>query len=260
VGLFSIIFNFSWIKAIGFVLLLFSGLILLVSQKLRWRMCQRVFKCMLVGALIFTISFSVFEGYLFYNAGYPPTFGSSQYDVALSYPNMLNASMAEIVQSVKNTHAFKLLMLEHPGEVSVERIIFNRDSLEVLLYSESSNLGFMFRASHGNPYRVSIISGHSSLYLRHLKYILQTSDENLQQIDRLGLQWYYDCAIKTYQNETGIIPEINNLTLQINIDNMSGSAGMMIFMHGSYIYENNSQYAFTAYFYPNGTLINFCAL
>ncbi len=79
-------------------LLLFSFIAMNVSQKLRRQTCQRVFKYILIGGLIFAISFSACENYLLRNAGYPPTFEPSQPAITVSYPNILNASVVEILQ------------------------------------------------------------------------------------------------------------------------------------------------------------------
>ncbi|MCL2288799.1 MAG: hypothetical protein FWC33_06495 [Candidatus Bathyarchaeota archaeon] len=82
-----------------------------VSQKLRRQTCQRVFKYILIGGLIFAISFSACKNYLLRNAGYPPTFEPSQPAITVSYPNILNASVVEILQDIKSTPAFSILDL-----------------------------------------------------------------------------------------------------------------------------------------------------
>jgi len=90
--------NAGWIQMVLYGLLLFSFIAMNVSQKLRRQTCQRVFKYILIGGLIFAISFSACENYLLRNAGYPPTFEPSQPAITVSYPNILNASVVEILQ------------------------------------------------------------------------------------------------------------------------------------------------------------------
>jgi hypothetical protein len=213
-------------------------------------------KYVVVGALIFAISFTAFEGYLFRNAGYPPTVNNSQQGITLSYPNILDVSLTEIVQDIKNTPVFSLLMLEHPGEVSIGTIVLDTGwrsgHVEVVLYQESANLGFRFSASSGGPYHVSFtsLSGTPTRF----NFYQQTPDMVLQQIDDLGLQWYYDCAIEAYQNKTGTKPEINELQVSVQWDDFANYQGMTFLMTGSYVNDGRGGGVFFANFQPNGTL------
>jgi hypothetical protein len=208
--------------------------------------------------LLFAISFSAVEGYLFRNAGYPPTFGSPQSGVTLSYPSILNASLTEIVQNIKDAPAFKLLMLEYPNEVRIETIklstTFGSGSIEVHFYQESSKLGFNFFSS-GGSYHVSVspLLG-TSLHPMFPRY--QSQDVLLKQVDDLGLQWYYDVAVEAYQNTTGADLEVNDLIITIQSVNHSNyPGGIQLHILGMHKDGSHSNFAFSAYFHPNGTLV-----
>ncbi|MCL2643634.1 MAG: hypothetical protein FWD52_09060 [Candidatus Bathyarchaeota archaeon] len=102
----------SWIKSAIIILIAAMSISWLVTQGL----LRRTLKYTLLAVTIFSISFSAFEGYTRWHVEYPPTFGTSQPDITISYPHILNVSLLETAQSVKNTPTFKLFMLKHPGE------------------------------------------------------------------------------------------------------------------------------------------------
>jgi hypothetical protein len=166
-------------------------------------------------------------------------------------------------------------MLEYPGEVKIETITlrcgddgavgvdplmfnrgFRRAELDVLFYQETSNIGFNFGSSRGSSYHVSIRSlvgtGTNSLFLQY-----QTQEAVFKQIDSLGLQWYYDCAIEACKNETGAAPEINRLDITIQSLNDSDYHGTRIVLRG---WQEDNEYVFSAYFHPDGTLMDFFGL
>ncbi|MDR2699834.1 MAG: hypothetical protein LBC12_03355 [Nitrososphaerota archaeon] len=212
--------NFSWIKLLTISLLGVGGVIWLLSTCLLRRTVKfwRTVKYVMIAVSIFAISFSAFEGYVFRNAGYPPTFDTPQSDVTISYTNKIDVSLTELVQSAKSTLAFKLLRLEHPGEVCIMSIWLLENQVSVS-FSLGSSATCYFEALIGNPYHVSVLSGNGASF--HQEYPLQQRNEDFQQIDILGLQWYYDRAIEAYQNETGTTPEINRLSISIQTYNPS---------------------------------------
>jgi hypothetical protein len=160
------------------------------------------------------------------------------------------------VQNVKNTPTFKLLMLEHPGEVSIGTITLDTEwpsgRIVVVLYHKPDDLGFRFSANSGGPYHVS----HTSLVgmPSRFNFYQQTPDMVLQQVDDLGLQWYYDRAIEAYQNKKGVAPEINALKITFMWGNQGNYQGMVIEMIGSYVVDNRGRGVFFANFQPDGTL------
>ena len=85
-------------------------------------------------------------------------------------------------------------------------------------------------------------------------------EDAFQQIDNLGLQWFYDQAIEAYQKQTGTTPEINELKIQISLGyigvNDKTYQGWILNMNGSYKNEYMSvgRFVFYANFQPDGTL------
>jgi hypothetical protein len=70
-------------------------------------------KYFILFVLIFGIAFGSFESYVFWNAGYPPTYSPSKPKVTVSMQTMVNASLTEIVHGIEQSSAFSLLKLEH---------------------------------------------------------------------------------------------------------------------------------------------------
>ncbi|MCL2359343.1 hypothetical protein [Candidatus Bathycorpusculum sp.] len=256
----AIFLSNSWIKIVAIGSIVAMSIVWLVSHGL----LRRILKYALFAVIIFSISFPVFEGYLFWNAGYPPTFGTAQPDVTLSYDNILAVSLTELVQSIRNTSTFKLLMLEHPGEVTIESIKldtgFRGGRIDVQLSQSSFDSAFgsgansiRFSASGGGVYR-AYFSSWVGTTLSQMYSQQQTSDEALQQIDNLGLQWYYDHAVEGHQNKTGATPEINALQISIQWESHTNYEGMTLLMIGSSENNGRSRGVFFANFQPNGTL------
>jgi hypothetical protein len=261
VGLFSavIFLSNSWIKIMTIVLIVAVGVIWLMTHNL----LRRTLKYTLFVVMIFSISFSAFESYLFRNAGPSPTFGNSQTDVTLSYPNILNVSLTEVIQSTKNTLAFKLFMIEHPGRVGIQTItlntgLFRGGMIEVefnSFFNRRWGNSIRFSATNGRFYHATVTSftlvSWPSL---QINYQLQTPDDAIQQMDTLGLQWYYDCAVEAYQNKTGVAPEINALQISIQWENQATYEGMTVLMIGSYENNSHGNGVFFINFQPDGTL------
>jgi len=255
VGLFSVVvlLGNSWIKIVVISLIIVSSVVWSLSHGV----LRRGFKRLILAVMIFAICFTTFEGYLLWNAGYPPTFMPSQQGVTISYTNILNASLTQIVQSVENTPTFSLITLEHPGKVTFESMkldtTFGGGHIEVVLYQKSSNLGFKFVCSDGHSYHTSVSSW--SGYPLSLAFPQeQTPEETLKQIDTLGLRWFYDSAIEVYQNKTGVYPDINALHVSIQWENYGTYQGMTLLLIG---YESNysGHGVFFADFQPDGTLL-----
>jgi len=146
-------------------------------------------------------------------------------------------------------------MLEYPGEISVENIFLMDNSVGLSFYFVSSNVHVYMESNtfSGKPYQASVSgwwrSSFDQMYPRQ-----QTHAKDLEQIDSLGLQWYYDRAVEAYQNETGLSPEINRLSLFIRALTPSEHQGLQLYMIGSYTHGEKYQDVFNVHFYPNGTI------
>ncbi|MDR0470638.1 MAG: hypothetical protein LBH79_02785 [Nitrososphaerota archaeon] len=276
VGLFSaiIFLSNSWIKIVTISLIAIMIIGWLVSHGL----LRQTLKYTLLAVTIFSLSFATFEGYARGHIEYPPTFGTSQPGVTISYPHILDVSLIEAVQSVKNTLAFKLLMLEHPGEtiigiIALVTIDYQGGRIEFILSQQASNSFFnamgrnpiSFSAQNGEAYKIydvpTVSLTDNALTASQIPPQQQTSNKSLQQIDDLGLQWYYNCAIEAYQNKTGIIPEITGLRISFcNYGSFQSGdmtyEGPSLEILGSDDYNNSpfGRSVFLANFQPNGTL------
>jgi hypothetical protein len=265
VSLFSMFFitqeNMSWIKLLTIGLLGVGGVIWLSTiYLLRRTKFWRAVKHTLVIVSIFALSFSAFEGYMFQNAGHPPTFGDLQSDNTIKHSGILNASVTEIAQDIKNTPIFGLLMIEHPGKVSATCILLKNNSIEVGFGIGSAC--FSFKSSNGEPYHVSrvpILTFDSVSNQMNIQSQIP-EEEAFQQIDSLGLQWFYNQAIEAYQKQTDTTPEINELEIQISLGYIGvydkTYQGWILNMNGSYKneYMNMGSFVFYANFQPDGTL------
>ncbi|MCL2869005.1 MAG: hypothetical protein FWF27_06180 [Candidatus Bathyarchaeota archaeon] len=252
--------------------------IISISWLVSHGLLRRTLKYTLLAVVIFSLSFSALEHYAVWHAEYPPTFGVSQSGVTISYPYILDVSLIEAAQSVKNTLTFRLFMLEHPGETIIEHITLDTvdymgGRIEFILAQQSSS-GFFnamgrgsvsFSASNGEAYYVydvPVLSLDDDTFpVPQMPLQQQTSNNALRQIDNLGLQWYYDRAIEVYQNKTGIIPEITELNISFSRYGSFGFDGMtyegpVLAILGSDAHNNSpfGRSVFFASFQPDGTL------
>jgi len=240
-----------------------------------------VFKYLIVGGFIFAIFFAAFENYTFWNTGYPPTFNPSQPNITLSFENILAISTVDLVHGIKNTPAFALLTLEHgePIVLSINlytyynsyerRVAGEFNSLSRLLaafndpaspagglievhLSHTANCYSYFRSANGNPYNIK-----TSPWPGNTFYLYTPSQvaESLQQIDVLGLQWFYGRAIEEYQNKTGTIPEINDLQVHIQCYDYKTYWGLALTIKGLHTNNDNSSSVFSTTFQPDGTIL-----
>jgi hypothetical protein len=256
IGLFCsvVILSNSWIKLLLLGLIVVNGVVWLVSHG----RVKRFFKYLIVAVMIFSICFTAVEGYLLWNPGYPPSFEPQQSGVTLSFSNILNASLTQIVQSVENSPTFRFIMLEHPGKVEVETMsldpTFGHGRIDVLLTQPTSDLAFRFDASDGYSYQASV--GPWSGTPPSQKYPQpQTDLDSLKQIDSLGLNAFYNNAVEAYQHKTEVTPNINTLSVAIQWESQGSYQGMTMLITGGYESNNTGHGVFFADFQPNGTLL-----
>jgi hypothetical protein len=259
-GLISMtVLNFSWISAVVCGLLIFSVITWSVSIKFHRRTCQRVFKYLLVGVLILTVLFAATETYLFRTAGYPPTVNPSQPGVTISRSTILGTSIFELVQGIKNTSAYSLLTLEYFDENVLKYVELTTrspgiDGGHVLVrFHHSTTVDFSFQSYFGRPYEVSARLWNL-VFPAHIQQ--QVVDESLQQIDALGLQWFYDRTLETHQHIfVGSIPEITDIQITIEWADYETYQGLALRMQCFYELSEATYASFTSIFQPNGTLL-----
>jgi energy-coupling factor transporter transmembrane protein EcfT len=258
VGLFSavVFLSNSWIKLLVIGLILVSCIFWVVSHGL----IRKIFKYTILALMIFAVSFAAFEGYVLWNAGYPPTFEPHAQGVTISYSNILNASLTQIIQSIEDSPTFGFIMLEHPSKVTIETISLETNfvsyggSINVLFYQPSSHLDFRFYASGGYHYHATI-STYGGTPLSQMYPQQQADLDSLKQIDTLGLNSFYNTALEAYQNKTGAAPTINSLSISIQWEQQGSYQGMTMLLTGGFESNNLGHGVFFADFQPNGTLL-----
>jgi hypothetical protein len=256
VGLFSavVLLGNSWIKLLVLTLIAVSSLAWWISHSNR----KKVFKYLTIGVMIFAIILTATEGYLLTNVGQPPAFSPSQEGVTISYPNIFNASLTEIVQSVKNSPTFHFLSLEYLDTINFESMkldtTFPGGRIEVVFYQKSNDLSFMFTCSNGYPYQASIIPWQGGSFSQMFTQE-QMLEESLNEIDTLGLNWFYNSALEAYHNKTGVNPDINGLEISIQWANYGTYEGMTLQLVGIAMENNGGSGVFFSYFQSNGTLL-----
>jgi len=157
-GLFYIVvlMGNSWIKWGLIILTLVSAAIWLISHG----RLKRATKYTIIGLMIFAICFASIERQILQNAGFAPEFVPIKKGTLISKANVLNASVMEILNSVKSSVGYSFINLEHPGEITFESMTLDTTSstgrIDVALYQRSSNLGFHFAANNGNKYYASV--------------------------------------------------------------------------------------------------------
>ncbi|WNZ29205.1 MAG: hypothetical protein IAX21_11350 [Candidatus Bathyarchaeota archaeon] len=259
VGIFFalIIVSNSWIKTVIISAIILSTITWLLTKA----RLKKYFKTIILAVMIFTIVFTGIEAYFLRNTGYPVNVMPSQPDVTVSYPNILNLSLTEIVQEIRKTPTFSFINFEHPGEIVFESIsldtTFLGGSIEVMFYQKSSNLNIRFMASNGHTYRTSI-SSWDGLPISQSFPASKTAEETLNEIDILGLNWFYTQAIEEYKNQTETALTIGALQISTQWENYQDYQGMTLLIIGYKTDDaNNGEGVFFANFQPNGNLLYF---
>jgi hypothetical protein len=203
--------------------------------------------------MVCIIVFTAVETYMFWNAGYPPTYSRADPKTTLTMQSMLNASVLEIVQDIEQNPTFSLLKLEHNGEFKFHSMTFTPTDvggyLEVNFFCEEDSTYAHFFSGNGNQYRLTV--WHSDLTYPY-NQSSNVAQEFLRQIDQVGLGGFYDQTIELANNKTANLSLID--TLNLNIVYRSGEWVVQVIGHhndGSIFGED----VIVSSFQPNGELI-----
>jgi hypothetical protein len=258
-GLFAsiLLLSNSWIKIVLLALVAGSCVAwIVVHGKLK-----KSLYVVVLSLLIFGLCFASGERYVYWNAGYPSTYNAQEPDVTLVYPNILNVSLAEVVQSAEKSSAFTLFQLEYPGAVTFESILldttFPHGRVEVTFYCKVADTGFGVISSAGQPYHASNIhwigQPPSSRYPQQ-----QSAMESLREIDSRGLDWFYSDVSREYLNRAGTVLNVNSLEVSTEwFDyNSSHYQGLSLQILGYQKTGTNLWAVFSAAYSPDGTLLN----
>jgi hypothetical protein len=205
----------SWIK----YMLIGSALVLGFAILLSWSKTtiRRAVKFGLVGVMVFALCFSAFEGYLFWNSGYPPTYSQSIPDVTVTMTGLANLSVAEIVHNVEATPTFSLLELEH-GSLAFDSMSVHPSGdmggyIEVNFFSAADHTFFHFCSSKGHPYIMQQMT-YSGQRLAE-QSIGGPVETSFSRIDEVGLYTFYRQALQLAQNRTSTMPSVDSLYIAI---------------------------------------------
>lgn len=251
-GLFCsiLLLSYSWVKIAAIVAILIPGAVWLVAHG----RVRRIFKYVVIGALIFAIVFGSFESFLLLNAGYPST-NVAQATGNAGYAAVLNVSLTKLIQGIEKSPAYALLTAEH-GKTVPETITLDSSSfpdwVEVDFYGEGSNTYLAFMApTVGDQYHVEVSTYSSELL--SLPYVQSYSQQEFSEINAKGLQSFYNLALQVAQNRTGTTPKIDGLALTMTVEDRiyMSYEGVTVQIVGSY----QGQSTLICDFEPDGTLI-----
>lgn len=217
----------SWIKWVLISLTLVNVAVWLISHG----RLKRTIKYTIIGLMIFAICFASIESQILQNAGFAPEFEPIQNGSLISKANILNASLMEILISVKNSIGYNFITLEHPGEITFESMTLDTTSptgrIDVELYQRSSSLGFHFAANNGNKYYARVREW-GNLPLSQTFGQKEPAENALKQIDTLGLNWFYNTAIEQYKNQTGKEPIVDEMQISMQWETRQNYQGLTL--------------------------------
>ncbi len=166
---------------------------------------KKILKYIIIGALIFAISFTSIESYMLWNAGYPATGVAAPSGVTIAYPSVLNVSLAQLIDGIEKSPTYALLTSEH-GKTNPEMIWLNTEftggSINVGFYGQNSNTYYGYSASAGYQYHVQVGTNQATPSFS-TPYRQSSAHQAIQQIDTLGLQWFYNRALGASAKQNG---------------------------------------------------------
>ncbi len=230
---------------------------LLLFYKYHHYKMTRIFKYVLVGTAIFVMVFSSLGIYLSNFSG--PIVPK------VSFPSFLNASLTPYIQDLEQSTAFRFLQAEHFGTLSFEyfnvHTIYSNapGGVEWGFYAGDVDGLFIIGQSGGLPYSYDLVDvyGASPLkgYPSNQEFI-----KSFNEIDSLGLNWFYNQCVSEYQNATGSKPIITDLTISVIFDIFGNYHGPTLIMGGLKAGLDNFgnkiyPAVFEVNFQPNGNIL-----
>ena len=206
----------------------------------------------LIGIMLVSISFCVVEFSMFKNTGVYSPFVSS--------PSiLLTLSLEQTVKTIENSATFAFLQLEYSGGLSLNSIEFNGPILgyvSIRYYAKNTNTEIIFSANEGKQYTVRIRQFDPSLIDKgnSINHALTA----LRQIDFLGLEWFYNRSLTIIQNENGLIPTIDALSVSMVNENSNYQDFALTLIGYKQSVKNSGLHldsVLIASFQPNGNLI-----
>lgn len=262
VGFWSVSFHshFSTLQLILIAVALSVAVPWVLVRRTFHKTVSKILKYTLISSLIFVIAFVSTGSCLFYTSGYPPS-----YVPQISYSNILGASLTECLQSVEQSASFNFLQVEHLGTIEFEYLTMNmydagNSWLSWRFYAKDTTVRLLMGGLPGTPYKTSVQSPFLWSDMQLNFYSLQSLKQSFEQIDALGLNWFFNQAVSAYQKDRGNLPELSAISVDISIYNDHNYQGLTITLTSRTSNNANLGYrvspvVFTAGFQPNGTLL-----
>ncbi|HLN89968.1 MAG TPA: hypothetical protein VK253_07870, partial [Candidatus Binatia bacterium] len=219
----------------------------------------RTFKYALIALAIFVLAFESAGIYLFHFSG--PLVPQ------ISFPSVLDSSLTPQLQNLEQSTSFRFLQAEHFGTLTFQDLTIVTTysnalgGLDWTFYAGDVRCKASIAQSGGKPYSYLLINAFRTYSLPQSYPSNQEITESFNQIDSLGLHWFYDHAVEEYQNATGAKPAITDLQLVVAFNNVDNYQGITLSMTGvkeSHDNLGNKIYPtiFAVEFQPNGNILS----
>jgi hypothetical protein len=261
--MFSFLFQFSTLSIILIMVTLAFAVSWVLFRRISHKNIIRFLKYALILILLFVVSFTSAGFYLFYTSGYPPT-----YVPEITYPNILDASLTQYLESLQQSASFRFLQAEHFGSLAFAELTIRTSYSNApegwfmwTFYAEDVKTKITVGETSGKPYFTDSFSPLSRTPFPQNLPSSQSVNQIFNQIDALGLRWYYNQAIEAIQNKTTTDPTVSELGVNIAFDSLDNYQGITIALTGFNVsYDNfgNKVYPtiFKATFETNGNILS----
>ena len=174
-----------------------------------------------------------------------------------SYPGVLDQSLKSLIEEVRRSPAFGLVLFEHCGKLSFESLEFISfgNSVEIKFFSEVDHMTVTLRTSGSTLFSESYFGGTSFSRVHNQS---ATSEELLFQIDEIGLRWFHDNAVQALQNKVGHVPSFDGVGFKTYYETLADYDGLAFYLFGTQK-ESDGRGASSVWFakyLPNGTLLS----
>jgi hypothetical protein len=238
----------SWIK-MALIVTAVLGCMIALAAKGKFR---SIMKYSVVSLMIFCLCFTAYESITFSAVSGEPVLLRT---TDLTMDKMGNLSLGTILDSIENGQVGSLLKLEH-HELGTLRLIDIRLAKEghVTIYysTKNANQSVDLYSSDGYQFGLRVHDDYSD-YPNLTEQDVRTS---IDQIDALGLQWFYNQALQIAQNRTSTLHAIDTVVFQLNYDRNRSELTLSVSCHYSTPGSNYYPTVVAAAFTPNGTMIN----
>ncbi len=161
-------------------------------------------------------------------------------------------------------------MVEHFGNIhfiglSIRTSYSNAPGGLTWMYSAGDvEVRIAIEGSSEMTYRTHVRNTYSDarLYSENLESnAFQSREQGFEQIDHLGLRWFYDRAVNVFRNENHNDPAITGLNVDIEFYKGKNYAGLTLTLYGfneSYDSHGNKVYqsVFRVMFKPDGDILS----